>query len=75
MICSSSASGEVGLLYTPCAVRSFDGWAIQQATTSTKEQSVLKSREKQRGKSSDFGSRIALLAPAINMISVCWGVI
>ncbi len=53
MICSSSASGEVGLVYTPSTVSSWDGLGIWHATTSAKEESVLKSSEKQRGKSSE----------------------
>ncbi len=46
--------GEVGLLYTPSAVSSWDGWGIWHATTSANEESVLKSSKKQRGKSSDL---------------------
>ncbi len=52
--CSSSASGEVGLLYTPSTVSSWDRRGIWHAITSAKEESVLKSRKKQRDKSSDL---------------------
>ncbi len=40
--------GEVGLLYTPITVSSWGGWGIWHATTSAKEESVLKYREKQK---------------------------
>ncbi len=42
---------EVGLLYTPSTVSSWDGCGIWHAKTSAKEESVLRSSEKQRGKS------------------------
>ncbi len=58
MICSSSVFGEVGLLHTPSTVSSWYGWGIGQATTSTKDETVLKSKEKQRGKNSDFTRRV-----------------
>ncbi len=39
---------------TPRTVSGWDGCGIWHATTSAKEESVLKSSEKQRGKSSDL---------------------